>query len=321
MKADKGIRFCVVALILVISGNCTKEISFTAPVIITTPLSNITSASIVSGGDITSDGGSDIIAKGVCWSKTSDPTINDNHTLDGAGLGSFLSSVTGLISGTYYYLRAYATNNMGTSYGNEFNFVLPIADADGNLYNTLRIGTQIWMTMNLKTSRYNDSTLIPKVVENADWSTISTPSYCWYQNVNDLSSEYGALYNWYAVSTGKLCPSGFHVPSEQEWVVLTDFLNGEYWAGGKLKETGTNHWMSPNAGATNDFNFSALPGGFRTGLAAGTFRASGYLGYYWASSEADSIYSRARLMTFDTSELVPGYGLKSNGFSVRCIKD
>jgi uncharacterized protein (TIGR02145 family) len=320
MKAENRIWYYVV-LIILITSSCTKEKTVTLPVVTTAPLTKITSTSVVTGGDVTTDGGSVILAKGVCWSLISEPTLTDNHTIDGTGSGSFLSSLDGLLSGTYYYVRAYATNSLGTSYGNEFNFILPVADADGNLYNTLYIGSQIWMTANLKTSKYNDNTIIPNVIENAGWSSLSTPAYCWYNNNEGLSGNYGALYNWFAVNTGKLCPVGWHVPTELEWITLTNFLNGEYVAGGKLKEIGTNHWISPNTGASDDFHFTALPSGYRTGLEEGSFRALGYLDYYWASTEDNSTNGRARLLTFDSSDLAPGAGLKKNGYSVRCIKD
>ena len=320
MKDKRTIWSCAL-LVLFITNSCNKEKTVTLAVLSTGPLTNITSASAVCGGNITSDGGTVVSARGVCWSENFDPTIADNYTTDGTGSGSFLSSMTGLLSGTYYYVRAYATNSLGTAYGNEFIFILPVADADGNLYSTIIIGTQTWMTVNLKTSKFSDNTIIPDVAENASWSSLSTPAYCWYNNIEDLNSNYGALYNWFAVNTGKLCPTGWHVPSEDEWILLTNFLGGEVIAGGKLKEIGTNHWMSPNTGASNDFNFTALPSGYRTGLEEGAFWASGYLEYFWAGTEDNSTRGRARLLSFETYDLAPGGGLKMNGYSVRCVKD
>ena len=320
MKAKNRI-LPYIFLILSVGYSCNKEKPVTLAVLSTAPLTNITSASAVSGGNITSDGGAVVTARGVCWSQNYDPTIADNYTSDGTGSGSFSSSMAGLSSGTYYYIRAYATNSLGTSYGNEFNFILPVADADGNLYTTIIIGAQTWMTVNLKTSKFNDNSIIPGVAENASWSSLSTPACCWYNNVEDLNSNYGALYNWFAVNSGKLCPVGWHVPDEDEWIALTAFLGGEYIAGGKLKERGTSHWVSPNTGASNDFNFTALPCGYRTGLEAGEFYASGYLGYFWASTEDNLTMGRARLLSFEANDLAPGAGLKKNGYSVRCIKD
>jgi uncharacterized protein (TIGR02145 family) len=312
----------VSGLVLIFTYSCKKERPLTLPELSTSTLTNITSTSVVSGGNITSDGGTIIFARGVCWGKDPNPSVSGKFTSDGAGAGRFSSSITGLTSGTNYYVRAYATNNVGTVYGNEFIFILPVTDMDGNVYNTEMIGTQVWMTWNLKTSRYNDSTVIPLITDNVAWGTLTTPAYCWYKNNGAYNKNtYGTLYNWFAVNTGKLCPVGWHVPSEDEWKTLTDYVGGENIASGELKESGTGHWMSPNLGASNDFGFTALPGGYRTGLSAGAFHALGYYGLWWASTEDAMDYARARLMTFDASEIAPGVGLKKDGLSVRCVKD
>ena len=131
------------------------------------------------------------------------------------------------------------------------------------------------------------------------------------------------MYNWYAVNTGKLCPIGWHVPSEDEWLTLTDYVGGEDIASGKLKEAGTGHWMSPNTDATNEFGFTALPGGYRSGLFSGSFITLGYYGWWWVSTDVgyEYDYARARLMMYDESDLAKGIGIKKNGYSVRCIKD
>jgi uncharacterized protein (TIGR02145 family) len=312
----------VTGSVLISICSCQKEISATLPELSTSPITNITSSSLTCGGKITSEGGSIVIARGVCWSTHSNPTVNDNIITDGTGSGSFISVITGLESGTDYYLRAFATNGTGTAYGNAFVLITPLADIDGNIYNTVIIGNVAWMAENLKTTKYNDNTRIPNVTVNSDWSSLSTPGYCWYNN--DAASgqnKFGAFYNWYAVNTGKLCPTGWHVPSEADWTALTDCLGGDINAGGRLKEVGTLHWMSPNEGATNDFGFTALPGGYRTGLSAGNFRALGYIGWWWASTESDVIWARSRTIAFDVSEIAKGQGYKKNGYSVRCVKD
>ena len=135
-----------------------------------------------------------------------------------------------------------------------------MTDKDGNTYKTIQIGTQTWMAENLKTTKYNDRTSIPLVTDATSWSNLSTPACCWQDNVPARKVTYGVLYNWYTVNTGKLCPSGWHVPSDAEWNVLTDYLGGENIAGGKLKESGFKHWNKPNTGATNETHFSALSG-------------------------------------------------------------
>lgn len=312
----------IFGIVLILPGGCTKVKSVTMPSLSTTPLGTITSASVTSGGTITSDGGADISARGVCWATHYHPTLLDNISSDGSGTGTFLSRVTGLTGGTGYYVRAYATNSEGTAYGNEMFFITPLTDIDGNVYNIVIIGPQVWIGANLRTTKFRDNTDIPNITDNTTWGTLSTPAYCWYKNDEaSYKNSYGALYNWFAVSTDKLCPAGWHIPGEKEWSDLSGYLGGEDVTGGILKETGTNHWQSPNLGATNDYGFSALPGGYRTGLAVGSCRAMGYLGFWWAATESEEIAAWGRQMTFDTEYLYSGTGLKKDGFSVRCVKD
>jgi uncharacterized protein (TIGR02145 family) len=309
-------------LFLILTCSCKKERSITLPELSTKPFTTITSTSVITGGSVTSDGGSSILARGVCWGENIDPTISDSYTSDGKGSGSYFSTIMGLASGTAYYIRAYATNIEGTSYGNEFTFVTPLTDIDGNVYNTTIMGDQVWMTQNLKTTRFYDNSKIPLIADNSTWAALSTPGYCWYANDEYANRPiFGALYNWFAVNTDKLCPFGWHIPSEKEWVTLTYYLGGDSIASGKLKEVGADHWSSPNAGASNDFGFTALPGGYRTGLAAGSFRTKKYYGWWWSATETDETGARARLMTYDVSEIAAGTGLKNNGYSVRCVKD
>ena len=142
-----------------------------------------------------------------------------------------------------------------------------VTDIDGNVYQTVTIGTQVWMVENLKTTRYIDGTAIPLDTNSSTWGGLTTPGYCWYNDSAIYGNTYGALYNWYAVNTGKLAPAGWHVPTDSEWTVLTTYLGGETVAGGKLKDTGTTYWQSPNTGATNASGFLALPGGFRSNFA------------------------------------------------------
>jgi uncharacterized protein (TIGR02145 family) len=162
-----------------------------------------------------------------------------------------------------------ATNANGTSSASSAsNYVTPpVTDGDGNVYNTVTIGTQIWMKGNLKTMKFNYGTSIPNVTDNTTWAGLTSAAYCWYNNdAATYKTTYGALYNWYAVDVasndGKnVCPAGWHIPSDAEWTTLTDYLGGASVAGSKLKETGTTHWLSPNTGATNESGFTALPGG------------------------------------------------------------
>jgi len=247
----------------------------------TTSITDITYSSATSGGNITSDGGLEITVRGVCWSKSQNPTINDSKTEDGSGSGLFTSTVTGLTPNTTYYLRAYATNSDGTAYGNELPFSTGLlTDFDGNTYNTVTIGDQTWMQENLRVTKLNDGTRIPCVTDEDTWLYTNEPGYGWYDNDASTYGElYGAFYNWYTVNTGKLCPVGWHVPTDAEWTTLTDFLGGEEIAGGKLKEAGTEHWGVPNTDATNESGFTALPGGYRSN--GGQYYSIEWSGRWW----------------------------------------
>ena len=198
-----------------------------------------------------------------------------------------------------------------------------VSDVDGNTYTTVSIGTQVWLGGNLKTTLYNDHTAIPNVTVNATWEALSTAAYCWYNNdAATYKNSYGALYNWFAVNTGKLCPSGWHVPTGDEWATFTTFLGGTLIAGSKLKEAGTAHWNSPNTDATNETGFTALPGGDRT--VTGTFGAIGDNGYWWMSTETVPItLGQAKSWTIiNTGGIMSWINADKNiGMSVRCIND
>jgi uncharacterized protein (TIGR02145 family) len=176
------------------------------------------------------------------------------------------------------------------------------------------------MAENLKTTKYNDGTAIPNVTDGTAWHALSTPAYCWYNNdAATNKATYGALYNWYTVNTGKLCPTGWHVPTDAEWTTLTDYLGGINVAGGKLKEIGTTHWSSPNTGATNETGFTALPGGSRVGY--GYFGGIGSFGDWWSSSESSTYDAWYRNVDNGSSDVDRGDGNKFNGCSVRCVRD
>jgi len=322
----------IIGLAGVLIISCEKERSVTLPELSTIPLSDLTSASVICGGNIASDGGAYVTARGVCWGTNQNPTVGNNFTSDGAGTGRFQSSVKGLENGTHYYIRAYASSSAGTGYGSEIIFITPLTDAEGNIYNTVRIGDQVWIRENLKTTKYNDNTDIPVVTDNITWTSLATPACSRYINIGSYSdNKYGVLYNWFTVNTGKLCPAGWHVPDEDEWTALVGYMAEGNAAGGKLKEQGTDHWIDPNLGASDDYGFTALPGGFRTGSRSGSFFGVGYLGRWWVNTEsynpwwdnADSVlrWARCRTLFFDSDEVVSGMGLKKNGYSVRCVKD
>jgi uncharacterized protein (TIGR02145 family) len=198
-----------------------------------------------------------------------------------------------------------------------------VTDIDGNIYHTVSIGTQVWMVENLKTTKYKDGTAIPLVTANSAWAALTTPGYCWSNNDSaTYKSIYGAIYNWYAVNTGKLAPTGWHVPTDSEWSVLTAYLGGDSVAGGKLKEVGTTHWATPNNGATNASGFSALPGGWRGGTSgSGAFYGVGIEGYWWSSTTYNTSNSWMRAMFNNSANVSRTNNINFDGFSVRCIKN
>jgi uncharacterized protein (TIGR02145 family) len=303
-----------VGVIMIHIAGCKKEkedhgqIPLKVPVVSTHGVSDITYHSAKGGGEITDDKGSTVTARGICWSINQVPTINDSKTNDGSGAGNFISSISGLMPNTTYYARAYATNSHGTGYGfpvmfNTLESNSFMDNRDGNIYKFVTIGTQTWMAENLK--------YLPSVVPPGTGSRTFPYYYVhgyYGTNVTDAKATsnyttYGVLYNWPAAMAGSatsninpsgvkgVCPTGWHLPSDAEWTELTDYLGGEWVAGGKLKatgtfEAGTGLWYDPNTGATNETGFTALPGGFRN--FDGAFVFIGNYGHWWSATESNA---------------------------------
>jgi uncharacterized protein (TIGR02145 family) len=197
---------------------------------------------------------------------------------------------------------------------------ITVTDADGNVYPTVVIGTQTWMAANLKTTKYNDGTSIPLVTNGTVWSTDTTAAYCWYNNDDTTyKNPYGALYNWYAVNTGKLAPTGWHVPSDAEWATLVAYLADSTTAGGKLKEAGTSHWQSPNTGATNSTGFTEVPSGSR--YSNGLFYLNGEYGWLWSTTASSSSQAWHEYLVYNSAAIYRVADVKNIGFSVRCVKN
>lgn len=291
--------------------------------VITSNVSGIAQTRAESGGVINA-GNRTITAKGICWAETTDPSLDDNKTDEGTGNSDFVSILTNLQPGTEYFVRAYVIFAKDTIYGRNVSFSTEeyptITDFEGNTYNVIRIGNQTWMAENLRAVKYNDGKPIPMVTDESKWESLSTPAYCWYKNEEESYKQtYGTLYNWYSVNTGKLCPTGWHVPTDAEWTELSNFLGGEKIAGGKLKDTGTIYWVDPNTGATNESGFTAFPGGFR--YYDGKFFDFGFSGYWWSSGQYSSARAFFRFLYYNESTFYRFDNLKRNGFSVRCLKD
>jgi uncharacterized protein (TIGR02145 family) len=195
-----------------------------------------------------------------------------------------------------------------------------VKDIEGNQYKTVTIGTQVWMAENLKTTRYNDGTLIPEITDNDTWAKLTSPAYSWYNNDSiENKKMYGAIYNWYAINTNRLCPTGWHVPADSEWYTTLASMEDSNLAGGKLKEAGTSHWKIPNSGATNKSGFTALPGGYRS--IEGIFNFIGISGYWWSSTEYDNSIAFFYNLRYKYSLAYKYRSEKFCGFSVRCIMD
>ena len=195
-----------------------------------------------------------------------------------------------------------------------------IQDADGNIYTEVTIGTQVWMVENLKTTKYNDGGDIPNVVDNIGWGTLQSPAYCWYNNDSTFKNPYGALYTWYAVNTTKLAPTGWHVPTLNEWSTLFSYLGADDAGAGKLKEAGFTHWNSPNSYATNSTEFTGLPGGLRYD-GAGTFGGNmGQWGMWWLTDENSSSDGWYFGLGYNTPYDIY-HANKASGMSIRCIRN
>jgi uncharacterized protein (TIGR02145 family) len=237
----------------------------------------------------------------------------------------FISSVSLAQDILYNYKRGALVSMRAMADINSITFYKPgnmVTDIEGNVYKTVKIGSQTWMAENLKTRQFNDGAPISLVTDNAEWSSLITPGYsgyCWFNNDSaTYYTTYGALYNWNTVNTGKLCPTGWHVPTGTEWTILTDYLGGEKIAGGKLKEAGFAHWNDPNQDATNETGFTALPGGLR--YFNGTFGFIGEYSFWWSSTEYYTYYAWFRNMNFYTSDVSRSiHYYKLYGFSVRCV--
>jgi uncharacterized protein (TIGR02145 family) len=315
----------------------------------TLAIGNISANSATSGGSITNDGGSPVTQRGICWATTQNPTTANNTAVFGTGTGSFTANLTGLTANTTYYVRAYAINTAGTAYGNQLSFTTTqppvnpgtVTDASGNTYPTITIGTQVWMAENLRTTKYRDGSNIPVVTDNTQWANnwnngnpMQQPMMCWYNNdqATYTANKFGALYNWYAINPAtngntNVCPTGWHVPTDAEWNKLTKFLDPtadttqccSNSAGGKMKSTGTQYWLSPNTGATNSSGWSGLPGGLRN--PNGTFFDIGNAGLWWSSTEYDTYVAWIRYLGYNYGGVDRYFTDKTNGFSVRCLRD
>jgi uncharacterized protein (TIGR02145 family) len=312
------------------------QTSLCLPTITTNTPTSIGIDSVLIGGNITNDGGSSIVLRGVCYSTTPNPNMGNMRAEDGSGVGSFSTILRNLIPSTTYYVRSYAKNSQGVVvYGNDVSFStgtpIPgmrcpgtpsVTDIDGNLYYTVQIGTQCWTQSNLKASKYRNGDNIPTGLSNSAWENTTAGAYAIYNNdpVND--GLYGKLYNHYAVmDTRGLCPTGWHVPTDGEWSVLENFLGGYILsenAAEMLKGPAQGDWNRPNSGVTNSTGFTALPGGLRYGFGAFA-NIGGYSGFWSSSNTGLDAWNRG--LGAGRHPIERSNYSRNNGFSIRCLKD
>lgn len=317
-----------------------NQLSFTTieimpPSLTTAEVTSIMQITAVSGGDVIAENGAPVTVRGVCWSTSENPTVSNILTEDGSGTGTFTSSIAGLTAGITYYLRAYATNSAGSGYGNQVSFTTypdEVSDIDMNVYNVIMVGSKLWMKENLQTTKYQNGDLIGTTTPlTSDVSGETEPKYQWPAGGDETNvATYGRLYTWYAATDARnVCPAGWRVPTDEEWhtLILSQDANAQLieWesntAGDKLKESGTSHWLTPNTGATNESNFTALPAGFQD---VGTFGTLGYQGTWWTStyygvSGGNSAYYRS--VEYGSASVHRNSDNKANGYSIRCVND
>jgi len=335
VKLILGLILIVSTVALISSGlNSCKKADEETLTVITGNVSDITYHS--ARCSVEWNGADENLAEGgICLSKNPGPTlqdsvyefeINTNETVSYSGFER-------LVPGTKYHIRAFLNRFTGSSvmtyYGQEVEFTTlefdkaikfnsaltygSVSDIESNSYKTIQIGTQVWMAENLRTTRLNDNEQIPKVTFPLNWSDINTPGYNWCDEDSvNYNTSYGAIYNWYTVNTDRLCPVGWHVPSDDEWETMVAFLGGPDVAAIKMKETGIIHWNSPNDWATNESGFTALPGlipGYYEGWWSTTKMNSGspVVWTYWILN-GDQRLNRSEV-----------HGWRGN--NVRCIQD
>ena len=311
-----------------------------------TEITNITQLTAVADIYIISDGDNEITESGIVYSRNPDPTTTDNKVSSASGSGAFLVNIPKLRPGQIYYVRAYAINSLGAAYSDQivfstitYDYHASITDSDGNEYQTVLIGSQEWMTENLKTTKYRNGEEIPVFTNAEDWTGAISGAYSYHSNDDNLKNAYGLLYNWYTIADERgLCPTGWHIATDADWTELTNYLSANTDLGGSslaisLKScrqinsplggncATTEHprWNDYAQYGTNNFKFSALPGGNRS--SDGIYHGLGQYSHWWTSTavDEDRAYSRA---IFGVSDHIgnPTYS-KKNGLYIRCVKD
>jgi uncharacterized protein (TIGR02145 family) len=318
-------------LLISLFTTCKKEDDIPDPVVSlpkvqTVNIVNIGPYSAEAHGNIISNGGDSITGFGFCQSTDSLPTLSDSIKYGILSGQNFTAALGNLSPETRYFVRAFATNSVGTSYGDTISFVSSteppvfVTDLDGNVYTTVKIGPLRWMVENLKTTTFNDGTPIELAESDSLWSDCFAPAYCWYSNNLGNKNTYGALYNGYAVHANKLCPNGWRLPYLADYWSLENFVGGATIGGGKLKQEGFTHWLPPNTGANNETGFTALPGGIRS--PTGHFSAINESAYFWFHfGDPDATYQYQLNINYNSRKIHWSGQIRPWGMSVRCVQD
>lgn len=310
------------------------------PTLSTEAVSNIsfTSATLNGTIDITSDNCEvpNNIEQGFVYSTEIQPTIQDSQV--NVNGNSITTTIEDLLPETTYYVRSFLTNNFGEFYGNEISFTTLsvncgfVTDIHGNIYETILINDECWTKSNAILTSYSDGTPIPQVIDQDQWANLTTGAWCYYNNDPNNGEIYGKLYNWYAIAgihdndpstpNKSFAPPGYHVPTSNEWLSLIESLGGVNIAGGKLKSI--SHWSSPNLGATNESQFTALPGGFAHNFSFPTqFMGINEQAWFWSQTEEEDNHAWFTYLTHDSNYV--GHNAydysKLFGFSVRLVRD
>jgi len=334
---------------------------FEVPTLTTAVVIEIDRNTAVSGGNVVSDGGAEVTARGVVWSTATSPTIDDNRTEDGTGSGAFVSNVANLESNTTYYLRAYATNVAGTAYGNELSFTTLedgiVFDIEGNVYQTVIIGNQEWMAENLRTKTLLNGDPLAGPFAGSDWVQQSTTdkravytifnyehsSAAGLESPEEVVAAYGKMYNWFAVETGILCPVGWRVPDTADWNKMIDFILADdpnfnetnvgiavkscrqinSPLGGECATEIHPRWRENNEHfGMNAYGLSLAGVGYILS-SSGNSSWLGARGYWWTASENPANPETAifRRFNFDDSAVTKGSFNKGVGQPVRCMRD
>lgn len=325
-------------LISLITGTCRRDEEGSRPTFLDRSYSiSVTKTGTIIRSGALLEGSYPVTECGICWSIRENPTIKDSRTSDGTGSPRFTSNISGLIPGTLYYMRPYATSKAGTGYGDQIYIRTKageVTDIDGNDYSTVISGHDLtgyfeWMTENLRTTKLNDGSEITLVADNTEWARTSSPAFCWYaNNITDSPEEYGVLYNWHAVNTGKLCPAGWHVATSNEWYSLIYPFDKNLqrnmatdYAGCGLVKPDSALAFGCNPDELNRSGLSAIRGGWRD--YNGDFSDDRISSRFWLPEDyaATFTYTMHIYCSCNIRMIRRTYGNKRNGYSVRCVKN